>query len=219
MVARRAALTRGWPEPAAPRTPGWPERAAFGSPEPAAFGLREPAAPWTGLAGTGGAADAGLAGTGGVRIVGTGGAGAGGRIGTGGAPGIGGANGGTGGATGTDASVLICQDQEICSGENCQTACDTSGKTTFCTCVPAGGNTMQLSCATFSCDRDAGATDARPAFSACPANVTNQPDCDLMTDTVCATTCANRLQTQCVCVPHGGGGNGRWMCGSPAACE
>jgi hypothetical protein len=51
----------------------------------------------------------------------------------------------------------------------------------------------------------------------CPAGATNgNLDCALGTDVTCQTACTNKMQSDCVCAPHGGSGSGRWVCGTVA---
>jgi hypothetical protein len=158
-----------------------------------------------------------VAGAGGRAAGGTGGAagaaGAGGRA-------AGGAGGGAAGAGGAGGAGLVCAAQQACTaGQTCQTACTagTNGSTTsFCTCTAANGG-MELACVDIPCNRDAGTDTGVPPPATCPAGAANgNVDCTLGTDVTCRTACANQMQDLCVCAPHGGGGNGRWTCGSVA---
>ena len=192
----------------------------------------------SGSAGAGGAAGttgiAGAAGTTGVAGAAGGAAGRGGAAGgAAGAAGRGGAAGGAAGAAGAtgvagaagtpgDAGTLICQANEMCTaGASCQTECGTGATPTrtVCTCAPSGGNRNELACVTLPCNRDAGANDAGTAFPTCAAGTMNDGDCTSPADTVCTSACMTGMQMRCICVPRGGGGGARWMCGARTACQ
>ena len=189
------------------------------------------AAGMAGVAGgaAGGAAGRGGAGGGAAGRGGAGGGAAGRGVAGGGAAGRGGVAGGAagrGGAAGTagtasDGGTLICQQEQVCTaGDECRTACGTGATptSTTCVCAPAGGNRMELACVSLPCNRDAGMTDAGTILPQCPSGIANDDDCTSPADTICSTSCTGGMLMRCVCVPRGGGGGARWMCGARTAC-
>ena len=183
-----------------------------------------------GVAGQTGSAGRGSAGNGVAGTSGTGAAGTSGAAGTTGAAGagtagVGAAGNGAAGAVGTaggggraGGGGLVCAAQQACTaGQTCQTACTagTNGaRTSFCTCTAANGG-MELACVDIPCNSDAGTDTGVPPPATCPAGAANgNVDCDPTMDVTCRTACTNQMQDLCVCALHGGGGNGRWTCGT-----
>ncbi|HVV49261.1 MAG TPA: hypothetical protein VHO06_06370, partial [Polyangia bacterium] len=148
------------------------------------------------------------------------------KAGTGGvagAAGVGGAAGATG-AGGAGGSGLVCKADQTCTlGQQCQTACSggATSASTFCTCADQGGGQPTLACLSLPClGHDAGADDAgSPIFHACTAGLKDGDNCTPGSDTLCASACTNKMQMRCECLPHGGGGGGKWTCSTGLACN
>jgi hypothetical protein len=184
----------------------------------------------TGAAGTtGGAGATGAAGKGAAGATGAAGKGAAGATGAAGTKGTAGASG-TAGATGAAGSngaagaggnggTQVCQSNATCTtlGQNCQTSCTTGANShsTFCSCADQGGGQPTLACVSLTCGGDAGGT---ATFPTCTAGLRDGDNCTLGSDTVCNSSCAAGKQMQCLCLPHGGGGEGRWTCTTGITC-